>query len=235
MRPLFASAALAALLGAASPALGASYLAAAGGDAAVIAPFAWSGSSVDFYGHDPLDASAHTPVGLERADAAVVFLLQSASSGAGAVSLGVIFDAIDSGTKGAATVSVTGDTAGAVLAISEEASEFDAASLTGTYAWWDCCTDGFILDGLADDPLSVAVEFAQTAGLSALYVATPDGSGGAALTALGQGVPAVLNLTGLSADVQLAQTPVPAAMPLLAAGFAALGFARLRGQARRRG
>lgn len=213
---------------AASAAEGAYLAALQDGPAAWIEPFAWAGSSAEFYGHDPRDASAHTPVGLEAADAAVIFLLDSATSGDGALSLGVIFDAPGDGSMGTASVQVGGTVAGASVAVAEESVEFDAATLSGAFRWWDCCTDGFLLDGIASEALLATIEFYSLTGIDTIYAATPDGAGGARFVRLGDGGPGLVTIEGGGVAAVSAEAPVPAAFPLLSAGLAALGAVQLR-------
>lgn len=213
---------------AATAAEGAYMAQASGGATAWIDPFIWAGSSADFYGHDPYDASAHTPVGLERADAAVIFLLASATSGTDALSLGVIFDAQDDDSMGTAEVQVAGDVSGATVAVAEESVEFDAATLSGAFRWWDCCTDGFLLDGIAAEGLFATVELLSTTGIEHVYAATPDGAGGAFLLRLSDGGPGMVTLRETDFAAVSAQTPIPAALPLFSLGLAALGAVQMR-------
>lgn len=227
MKRLIAGAA-AFLIASTGIAAAASYVASGGGAAAIFDPFVWSADSADFYGHDPLDASAHTPVGLERSNAAVLFLLRSSSSGVGKISLGVVFDGQNDGTEGRAKVAVTGAVAGATLAVAEEGIEFDAATLTGDFRWWGCCTDGFVIDMIDDASLSAVVSLRETLGLDRFYVATPDGEGGARLIALGEGLIADVSISSFDLPGSVAPVPVPAAFPLLAGAFGLLGLIRLR-------
>jgi hypothetical protein len=227
MKKLIAGAA-AFLIASTGIAAAAGYIASGGGAAVVFDPFIWSADSADFYGHDLRDASAHTPVGLERSNAAVLFLLRSSSSGAGKISLGVVFDGQNDGTGGRAKVAVIGAVAGATLAVAEEGIEFDAATLTGDFRWWGCCTDGFVIDTINDAPLAAMVSLRETLGLDRFYVATPDGAGGARLIALGSGLIADVTVTALDLQQGVAAVPVPAAFPLLAGAFGLLGLIRLR-------
>lgn len=211
-----------------STAFAAGYAASGGGASVALDPFIWSADSANFYGYDSADASAHTPVGLERSNAMVLFLLRSSSTGAGKLSLGVVFDGQNDGSKGQTKVAVTGSVAGAQLAVADEGSEFDGATLTGAFKWWSCCTDGFVIDMIDDAPFSAMVSLRETLGLDRVYVASPDGHGGAQLIALGEGLISDVSLFSLDLPKSIANVPVPAALPLLAGAFGLMGLLRLR-------
>ncbi|MGG7568085.1 hypothetical protein ACQ5SO_18190 [Rhodovulum sp. DZ06] len=230
MKSLIARAAITAATAFATPAAGAVYTASANGETAFVTAFQFDGSSAEFYGHTYVSGSANTPVDLARSDAAVFFFLESATSGSGAVSVGLLLDAPRDGTPGRTELRVSGHLEGASVAASDDDGEFDGAAMRGSFTWWACCSDGVLLDGVPDAPLALSFAFEGSAGLSAVYVASPDGQGGARLTQLGKGMADIVTLGGGLSAALSQDVPVPAAFPLLAGGLAALGAARLRGR-----
>lgn len=151
-------------------------------------------------------------------DGARIFLVETSDG----LSLFMVLDGIGDGSGGSASLdwTVSGDTAlSLVNDDSSEAPTTNGMDFSYDYAWASCCTDGFAIGSL-DGDFGLEGTFTAYSGLSVFEAVSGDNS--------------TIGLTlANNQSVRLSAVPVPAALPLAAAGFAGLFGANAR--RRRRG
>ncbi|MFT7583109.1 MAG: hypothetical protein ACI9MR_004795, partial [Myxococcota bacterium] len=132
---------------------------ASGSTSFLATPIATNESVADFYGYA---ASSFGNADLPR-EGVGAFFMHSAPSGQ--LSIAMIVDAVG-GDGGTTDVAVSGATGG-VLAVEDDGNDIDAfdgtaGTMDATFAWADCCTDGFAIE--VDEPC-ITVELSNVTGL----------------------------------------------------------------------
>lgn len=174
----------------ATPAIALQYSVSNGSEERLIEPFLFDGSSAEFYNYDTLYGMSAAPVqpGLTNSDAITLFLLESSTSGDDALSLGMIFDTPKDGSGGAVTLSLTGLPGALSVAVIDDYGDYSPETGRVAFSWINCCTDGFLADGISKEAFTARLDFFSRSGLAnGFLVATPDGTGGTRLHELGLG------------------------------------------------
>lgn len=203
----------------------------------LLEPLTFNGTTPAFYSYgNPDNASANFPAGfnLQASSNAVLFLVNTTDSGLNSVSVGFVLDAANDTGGGNFDVALTGlDGNPSIGVLDGEANDgfflsADGMTFTADLGWVDCCTDGFILDGidaLAMSAFTIAIDLDTLAGIDTVSFAVPDGMGGRIVPFLTD----IDEQSGtLEIEVSFAPVPLPAPAALLLSGLGLIYLTRRR-------
>lgn len=178
-----------------------------------VSAWATAETIASFYSYSSF--SAHPGFALTAGEAAF-FLHENTNTGV--LGLGVIFNKV-SGTSGSASFTVSGAPGSATNVVGDESGETPNATNSSGYSynWNTCCTDGFAAQGFEDAAWTTIFSDWSLSGITSAVFVSGDG------TRYDLG-----SLTAASVSVTAAAVPLPAALPMAAAGLAALGAIRTR-------